>query len=82
MNLDPSTIITGFTNGAVAYIKIALLILLGLYAVFTLMLSVKIRSLNRTVFLPAESGEVVLRIFAILYLLAVLSLFIATIVIV
>ena len=82
MNFDPSLIITGFTNGAVAYIKLALLILMGLYAIFTFMLSVKIRSLNRTVFLPPESGEALIRIFAILYLLAVISLFIATIVIV
>jgi Family of unknown function (DUF5657) len=82
MNFDPATIITSFTNGTVAYIKIALLILMGLYAIFIFMLSVKIRSLNRTVFLPAESGEVLIRIFAILYLLAVLSLFIATLVIV
>jgi Family of unknown function (DUF5657) len=82
MNFDPTLIISSFTAGTVAYVKIALLILLGLYAIFTFMLSVKIRSLNRTVFLPAESGEVVVRIFAILYLLAVLSLFIATLVIV
>ena len=82
MNIDPSTIITSLTHGTVAYVKIALLILLGLYTLFVLMLSVKVRSLNRTVFLPPESGEVIIRIFAIIYFLVVLSLFIATIVIV
>lgn len=82
MTFDPATIIASFSQGAIAYIKIALLILLGLYALFTLMLAVKIRSLNRTVFLPPESGEVVIRIFAILYLLVVISLFVATLVIV
>jgi Family of unknown function (DUF5657) len=82
MTLDPTTIITSLTTGTVAYVKLALLILLGLYAIFTFMLAVKIRSLNRTVFLPAESGEVLVRIFAILYLVVVISLFIATLVIV
>jgi hypothetical protein len=82
MNLDPNTLITGLSSGAVLYVKIALLILIGLYLLFSLMLTTKIHSLNKTVFLPAESGEIVLRIFAILYFLAVLSLFIATIVIV
>jgi len=82
MNLDPNILITSFSSGAVLYVKIALLILIGLYLLFSLMLTTKIHSLNKTVFLPAESGEVVIRFFAILYLLAVLSLFIATIVIV
>lgn len=82
MILDPNDIIAGFTHGTVLYVKIALLILMGLYLIFSLILSTKIRSLNRTVFLPPESGEVVLRVVAILYVLAVLSLFIVTLVIV
>ena len=82
MNLDPGILKTLFTLGSIAYIKIALLILIGIYAIFILMLVVKIRSLDKTVFLPSESGEGILRAFAILYLLAVLSLFIATLVIV
>jgi hypothetical protein len=82
MNLDPNIIIAGFNQGTIAYIKIALLILIGLYFVFSFMLSTKIRSLNKTVFLPPQSGEIVLRIFSILYVLAILSLFIATLVIV
>lgn len=79
---DPNSIITNFTHGTVIYVKIALLILMGLYLLFSLMLSTKIRSLNKTVFLPPESGEVILRVVAILYVLAVLSLFIVTLVIV
>lgn len=82
MNVDPTHIIISLTHGTEAYVKIALLILIGLYALFTLMLSVKIRSLNKTVFLPPESGETILRILAIIYFLAVLSLFIVTLVIV
>jgi len=82
MTLDPSIIIPSLTSGAIAYIKLALLILMGLYLIFTFMLTVKIRSLNKTVFLPPESGEVLIRVLAILYLLVVISLFVATIVIV
>jgi hypothetical protein len=82
MTLDPSIIIESLTTGTIAYIKIALLILMGLYVLFVFMLLVKIRSLNKTVFLPQESGEIILQIFAFLYLLVVISLFIATIVIV
>ena len=82
MNLNPNTIIPNFDAEAQLYVKIALLILIGLYVLFSLMLATKIRSLNKTVFLPTESGEIVIRLFAILYVLVVLSLFIATLVIV
>jgi hypothetical protein len=82
MNLDPNILPELFKSGTVATVKISLLILILLYAIFAFMLGTKIRSLNRTIFLPAESGEVVIRVFAILYFLAVLSLFIATLVIV
>ena len=82
MNLNPNIIIPSFTLGTELYVKIALLILIGIYALFSLMLSTKIRSLNKTVFLPTESGEIIFRVFAILYFLLVLSLFIATLVIV
>jgi len=82
MTLDPSILVTGFAAGAVIYTKLALLILIVLYALFTIMLATKIRSLNKTVFLPTESGEWLVRAFSILYFLAVLSLFIATLVIV
>lgn len=82
MSLDPSIIITGFSLGTFAYVRIALLILIGIYLLFAIMLSTKIRSLNKTVFLPPQSGEVILRLFSIFYVLLVLSLFIATLVIV
>lgn len=82
MNIDPFSIITTLQTGTILYIKIALLILLGIYTLFSLMLATKIRSLNQTVFLPTESGEALFRIFAILYFLVSLSLFIATLVIV
>lgn len=82
MNVDPGILKMLFKFGSVAYVKVALLILMGIYAIFSFMLATKIRSLNRTVFLPPESGEGLLRVFAILYFIAVLSLFIATLVIV
>ena len=62
--------------------KIGFLILIGLYVLFTFMLVIKIKGLNRIVFLPSEAGKVLIQIFSILYFLAVLSLFILTIVIV
>jgi len=82
MNLDPAILTQFFKSGTLATVKISLLILILLYAIFAFMLGTKIRSLNRTIFLPAESGEVVIRWFAMIYFLAVLSLFIATLVIV
>lgn len=82
MSIDPTILKTLFKSGTLATVKVSLLILILLYAVFTLMLGTKIRSLNRTVFLPPESGEVIIRVFAIVYFLVVLSLFIATLVIV
>ncbi len=82
MTLDPEIIKEVFKSGTLATVKISLLILILLYAIFSLMLGTKIRSLNRTIFLPAESGEVVIRVFAIVYFLVVLSLFIVTLVIV
>lgn len=80
--MNPADLSTIFNLDAIAYIKVALLILIGIYAIFTLMLSTKIRSLNKTVFLPRESGEIIIRFVAILYFFIVLSLFIATLVIV
>lgn len=82
MSIDPSTIIASFEAGTIAYVKISLLILIGLYTLFSFMLAIKIRSLNKIVFLPRESGEGLIRLFAIIYLLVALSLFIATLVIV
>lgn len=82
MNFDPTTIVSNFRVETITYVKIALLILLGLYSVFTFMLATKIRSLNRTIFLPLESGEGILRLFALIYFFAVLSLFLLTLVIV
>jgi hypothetical protein len=82
MTLTPSDLTTFFDSGTLLYIKVALLILIALYAIFTLMLAVKIRSLDKTVFLPTESGEGILRFFAYLYFIVIVFLFIATIVIV
>jgi len=82
MNIDPTILKTLFKTGTLTSVKLALLILLVIYAIFTFMLAIKIRSLNRTVFLPPESGEGLFRAFALLYFLAVLSLFIVTLVIV
>ena len=62
--------------------KILLLIFIGLYAIFSIMLATKIRSLNKIVFLPPSTGAVFIQLIAILYVLAVISLFFVTLVIV
>ena len=80
--INSSNISTIIDSGTLVYIKLSLLILIVLYAIFTFMLAIKIRSLDQTVFLPTESGEGILRTFAWLYFLAIVFLFIATIVIV
>lgn len=82
MNFDIMSLLTTVKLGANVFVKVALLILIALYAIFTFMLVTKLRSLNKIVFLPAESGEGLLRFFAILYFLAVVSLFLITLVIV
>ncbi len=62
--------------------KIALLTLIGLYAIFSFMLSIKIRSFNKIVFLPPSSGAVFIQVFAYIYFFVVLSLFFLALVIV
>ncbi|HZE86895.1 MAG TPA: DUF5657 family protein [Methylomirabilota bacterium] len=81
MPFDPLAFIQNFNNIRL-FIKVAFLILVGLYAIFTFMLATKIRSFNKILFLPANSGGAFLQLVAIIYFFIVLSLFIVTIVIV
>jgi hypothetical protein len=64
------------------FIKVTLLILIGLYAAFSFMLIAKIRSLNKIVFLPDSSKAPFIQKFATVYFILVLSLFFLTLVIV
>jgi len=64
------------------FIKAMALTLIGLYAIFSLMLANKIRSFNKILFLPPKSGGWLMQAIAIIHFLAVLSLFLITLVIV
>lgn len=64
------------------FIKIMSLILIGLYAIFALMLANKIRSFNKILFLPPHSGGKLMQFIALIFFIAVLSLFLITLVIV
>jgi len=63
-------------------LKIGFLILLGIYAIFAFMLINKIRSFNRIISLSAGTGHTFIQTFAYLFFILILSLFIATLVIV
>ncbi len=80
MIIDPFVIFKNFS--LTFFIKIVTLILIGLYAIFSFMLATKIRSFNKILFLPPRSGGKLMQTLAIIYFLAVLSLFLITLVIV
>lgn len=63
-------------------IKIALLVLIGLYGLFTIMLATKVRSFNKIVFLPPSSGATLIQFLTIFLALLLISLFFVTLVIV
>ncbi len=65
----------------VLFIKIALLIILGLYAVFALMVFNQVRSFNKVIFLTSNKSTI-LQLVTLVYLLACVSLFLLTLVIV
>lgn len=64
------------------FIKIALLIMIGLYALFTLMLTTKVKSFNKVVFLPPSSGAELIQTTTTILLLVLTSLFLITLAIV
>ncbi|HEX8932213.1 MAG TPA: DUF5657 family protein [Patescibacteria group bacterium] len=70
------------TSDIQLFIKVMALILIGLYAIFALMLANKIRSFNKILFLPSNSGGGLMQLLALTLFLAVLSLFFVTLVIV
>jgi hypothetical protein len=62
--------------------KITLLIMIAIYFAFTLMLFNQVQALGRVVFFPSKTAALFIRIFIIVYILAVVSLFFLTLVIV
>jgi hypothetical protein len=64
------------------FFKIPLLILIGLYGIVVFMLIVRLNSLNKIVFFPNRLWSLLIQGFTILYFLAILSLFFATLILV
>ncbi|MBI2443302.1 MAG: hypothetical protein HYV40_05345 [Candidatus Levybacteria bacterium] len=62
-------------------VKIPLLLLLGMYIIFALILLNKTRSLGRLIFLKSSIATVLLNTLALLHVLAALLLFVLTLVI-
>ncbi len=62
--------------------KIILLIMIAVYFAFTLMLFNQVQALSRVVFFPSKTAALAIKLFTILYVLAVVSLFFLTLVIV
>jgi hypothetical protein len=80
--LDVQKLITTLLSFNLAgFAKLVLLVLLVLYAIFSIMLANQVRALARTVFFPSRFVEILIQFFAILYILAVVSLFFLTLVI-
>jgi|GEM_PF-3725665 len=63
-------------------VKIPLLILMGMYAIFIFMLLIRLHSLSQIVFFPSRVWTFGIRMFGYIYFFLVISLFVATLVIV
>lgn len=77
--IDPTQLLTTFDFGSV--IKITLLILIGLYSLFVLILFIQARSLGKIVIVEDRDGTPLLRLLSLIYLIASFSLFLAALVI-
>jgi hypothetical protein len=78
--LDITQFIQQFRFDIIA--KGALLVLIGLYIVFSLMLMTKVRSFNKIIFLPSTSGATFIQTATLILTVLLISLFLITIVIV
>jgi hypothetical protein len=80
MIFDPSNLFQQLNISLL--IKITLLVLIGMYTVFSLMLANKIRSFNKILFLPTRSGGNLMQKAALIYSIIVFILFILTLIMV
>ncbi len=62
-------------------LKIALLILIAIYAIFTFFIYNKVRALNRIVFFPPRTASNSIKSLTLIYFFIILSLFFLTLVI-
>ena len=74
--------LTQFHLNFILIIKIGFLFAVSIHAIFMLLVLAKTRTLTRVISIQSGGGKVFLRVFTIFYLVAVLSLFVLTIVIV
>lgn len=65
----------------ILFIKVALLIIFGLYAIFAFMIFNQVRSFNNVIFLTSNKSTL-LQLLTFIYFLACISLFLLTLVIV
>jgi hypothetical protein len=83
MNINPIDLTAFLQNFNLTLpFKIVLLVFITLYAIFAFMLFSKIRALDKIIFFPSSVHEFYLKEFAFFHLLAVVSLFFITLVIV
>lgn len=62
-------------------LKVVLLVLIAIYAIFTFFIYNKTRALNRIVFFPPRSASSSIKLLSLIYFLIILSLFFLTLVI-
>jgi hypothetical protein len=74
MIFDPTTFLQNFNPHL--FVKVTALIFIGLYAIFSFMLATKIRSFNKILFLPPNSGGNLMQQVTLLYSFMVALLFI------
>jgi hypothetical protein len=74
MIFDPMTFLQNFTPPL--FVKVTALIFIGLYALFSFMLATKIRSFNKILFLPPNSGGSLMQRLTLIYSFVVALLFV------
>lgn len=70
------------TDSAITLVfKILILVLIGLYGIFALIITTHVRSLNKIILIQKATGSPLMHIIAIVYLVATISLFLLAVVI-
>lgn len=78
MITDPTTLIHNLNLHV--WVKLIALIFIGLYAIFSFMLATKVRSFNKILFLPPNSGGGLMQRLTIIYSVIVAVLFLFTLI--
>lgn len=78
MILDPMSLLQSINTHLL--VKVTTLIFIGLYAIFSFMLATKIRSFNKILFLPPNSGGRLMQRITIFYSITIAALFLLTLI--